>query len=181
MEHIIPTFGFGGHDIDVTVKELPQTVEFNLENIAGAPGSQKVFVLRHCLKSVRVDGQNRPLYRRDEEGDQVFTIPNIRERRVEKGRVVRKALSEELLRRIIEKNDFLALDERFEAVFGRYLPADEQDEGRDEERAAENPTVSPEAMSPEAASPAASSTESPSREGDGASPVPLPSRENVAG
>lgn len=177
MDHIIPTFEFGGHTIDVTVTELPQTAELNLENIAGAPGSQKIFVLRNCLKSVRVDGQNRPLYRRDEEGDQVFTIPSIREQRTKKGRTVKKAFSEELLRLVVEKNDFLGLDERFEPVFGRYLPADEQGEGRGEEPEARNPTASPEATAPEEGS----SSASPSREGAGATPDPPPSRESDAG
>ena len=129
MEHIIPTFSFGGHEIDLVVKEIDPMVEYNLENVAGAPGTMKILVLRSAIKSLRIDGQNRPLYRRDEDNAQIFTLPNIRDRET------RKSLSEEILRHAVEKNDFLGLDERFAGVFGRYLPEDDR---ADEDR--ENPT-----------------------------------------
>lgn len=127
MEHIIPQFRFGGHEIDVVVKEIDQMQEYNLENNAHNPGTCKILALRNGVKSLKVDGQNRPLYRRDpDDNSQIFTIPPIRDRETRKG------LNEELLRLIVAKNDFLGFDERFESIFGRYLPEDEQ--------GAENPT-----------------------------------------
>lgn len=128
MDHIIPTFTFGGHEIDAVVSEIPQMVEYNIENVIRNAGTAKVVALRNGLKSLKVDGQNRPLYKRDNDNDQVFTLPNIRDKET------RQSLSEELLRLIVEKNDFLGFDERFEKVFNRYLPDEDSEAG------AENPT-----------------------------------------
>lgn len=120
MEHIIKGFSFGGHEVDVVISEIPQMVEYNLENVAGSVGTSKVVALRNGLKSLKIDGKNQILYKRDADNDQVFTIPNIRDKET------RKSLSEKLLALVVEKNDFLGFDERFEAIFGKYLPEDEQ-------------------------------------------------------
>ncbi len=131
MEHIIPTFEFGGHTIDVVVKEIDQMVEYNLENVSRTPGTMKVVVLRNGLKSLRVDGKNRPLYHRDSDGDQVFELPNIRDRESRQG------LNEKLLTLVVEKNDFLGYDDRFEAVFNQYLPKDDLSEEEEDGPAGE--------------------------------------------
>ena len=126
MDRIIPDFQFGGHTIGVAVKEIPQEVEYMMENVAASPGTCKALVLRNGLASVKVDGQNRPLFHRESGGGENFRVPNIRDR--EK----RKSLSEELLKHIVFHNDFLTYDDRFEAIFADYLP--------EEEREKENPT-----------------------------------------
>ena len=134
MEHTVPTFTFAGHEIDLVVNELPQTVEFDLENIItgarrmgrSATGTAKLIVLQRGVKSLKVDGKLKPLWHQDKDGDQEFRVPNIRDRETRKG------LIEELLRPTVEYNDFLAFVEPFSEVFSSYLPEDEQE--------AENPT-----------------------------------------
>lgn len=134
MDYTIPTFTFAGHEIDVVISELPQTTEFDLENFVSgarqagrnAAGTVKLILVQRGVASIKVDGKNRPLWHKDKDGDQVFRIPNLRDPDTRKG------LNEELIRLIVEKNDFLAFVEPFSQIFASYLPEDEQE--------TENPT-----------------------------------------
>lgn len=129
MEYEIPTFEFGGHQIDVVIKEVPQTTEFQLKNhiARGIPGSAQSFVLEDAIKSpMKVNGKDKVLNRKQADGTEEFIIPNIRDKETRQG------LGDKLLHLIVEHNDFLGYVEPLKDVFAQYLPEDEQD--------AENPT-----------------------------------------
>lgn len=135
MDYTVPQFEFGGHKIDVVVKELPQTMDFDLEQVIAsanrtgrsAQGTAKLMVVQRGVQSIKVDNKIKPLWRRDKDGDQEFVIPNLRHPETRVG------IIEELVRLVVEYNDQLAVVEPFSEIFGSYLPDDEQE--------AENPTA----------------------------------------
>ncbi|WP_273845393.1 hypothetical protein [Rubrobacter calidifluminis] len=135
-------FEFAGHDIRAAISELPQTVELDLENVIGAggmPGSRgpvgtaKLVVIRQGVKSLVVDGKNRPLVHHNKDGEEEVVIPNLRERNPH------RSLLDKLVEEVVKKNDWLCFTEPFDQIFGRYAP--EETEELPEER--RNPTSSP--------------------------------------
>lgn len=122
MEQEVPTFEFGGKKIDLTVKTIPQMVEYNMENVRNNPGTLKVLVFRNGIKSITINGRPHALMQPDDDGDDAFTLPEIRDGKTRKG------FGERVLPEIVRFNDFLGYDERFSSTFSRYLPKDEQEQ-----------------------------------------------------
>ena len=120
MEQAVPTFEFGGKKVDLTVKTIPQAIEYDMENVRARPGTLKIFVLRHGIKSVTVNGKPHAMMQKDADGDIVFTLPQLRDKKTRQG------FGDRVLPEIVRFNDFLGFDERFSDTFAQYLAEDEQ-------------------------------------------------------
>ena len=142
MEHKIPTFEFGGHQIGVTIKELPQTLDLTLHTVIGRQqsGVAMQLALEEGVKSpMKVDGKDHVMERKQKDNSVKFVIPPIRDGETRQG------LWDKLLRLVVEHNDHLGFVDPFKEVFQPYLPEDDQPDGDGDADVEEtNPTPPPE-------------------------------------